>query len=1265
MKRILHRFSICLVLAVGCAERAGAALAAPVRWVIAQRDLDFGAWRGRIAMHGDDAWIGGGPSSETSPGNLYRFDGESWQLAPPVGLAGARTFVLAFDPAGRLWVAPYVPNAETAYAHLELRRWDNGGWHRETLTPGIWPQAMAWPSTEEGWIAGNHGMFYHRTGGRWRIETLDLPTEERRNRNVLALRMTSPESGWAVGSRGLVATYRQGRWRRLPVPSSFAEETLEALDVTPDGRLWVAGYHGTLAMHDGRSGRWWRWHVPPEVDLLGLEMLDDGRGWAVGSNGAILYFDGRTWRRQPSPTQAGLADVRMTEQGTGWVAGRSMLLRAETQPAPRFADVSDRSPALTSRGAGQLAAVDADLDGDLDLFVVERGAIFENRNGQLIDGSHLLSPPGDVAIPGVAWGDADGDGHLDLVAVGRRSLTTWFYRQRGRLAFDSPVALPVGPLGGWLDVPSLIDLNGDGALDLHLARSSTRPLPAMPDRIYFGDGAGSWNRRPETPGDRGAERLVLWGDVDGDLDLDLFLGSNGLDLDLWRNDRGRLRRATRDAGLALPEDAGEMSLGAFWDLDRDGDLDLLVLGRRLFAFENDGRGHFRTVSGWFDPLPGSAASEEAQVAIGDLDHDGFAEILLSTGLGARARLALYSRDATGLYRDRAAAAGVRDLAGRSALFCDLDGDGDLDLVTGGDRSSHRLVNLQDDQSFLKVRARDSGGDPLARGAQVRVYDAGRLGEPAALRGFQAVGVGLPGTGVTHLSEVHFGVPPGRTFDLEVRFLGGRRVVTRGVVAGSVVTVHELPWGLRSLALAARRTVRAFRRADLGREAAAFAAVIALTFAVRGPLSRRFQAEILCPRAPIPILLVAAHLAGAVIWIDATDGWRRAAPFATAPALALGLLSADRAITHRLRLRRARHLGPYRLLEPLGEGGMGAVWRARHLVSGRRIALKLLHPRITAEETHRRRLLREGAILAQLDHPNIVRVYETGEIGGQGFVSMEILDGRPLRAALAPAERSSAAALPSPASLAAFLAVAAEALGAVANRGIVHRDVKTDNFFVLGSAPLPADLSGWRERLKLMDFGLASGRDLPTLTGDHALLGTLAYLAPEVLRGEPADIRSDLYSLGVVAFELALGRLPRADDLSAPAPTLPPELAHWIRRLLSADPAQRPSSAGEVARAAAAIAAGEPPGLEIAVDSMAAPMVQPPEAESGWRVRLAEARRHQREGRAVEAHILMLELLAELRGTLERLPAAKRTAYAQKVRLDELIDLERTLRPGDR
>lgn len=1259
MKRLFHRFAAGLAFAAGWVGTAGLASPPPVRWVIAERDLDLGAWRGRLAIHGEETWAGGGPASESSPGDLYRYDGERWHAAPPVGVVGARTFVLAFDPAGQLWVSPYSPNSENVYDRLDLRRWDGGAWHREILEPGIWPQAMAWPSAEEGWIAGNHGMFYHRTGGRWRIETLDLPPAERRDRNILALHMISTSLGWAAGSRGLVARYGEEegrlRWRALPVPRRLAAANFEALDVTPDGRLWLAGDRGTLAARD-RDGRWRMWKVPEGIDLLAIDMLDDGQGWAVGSNGTILHFDGQAWRRIPSPTRSTLTDVRMTGQTTGWIAGGAVLLRAVTEKAPRFDDLSNLVPALSSRGAEQAAAVDADLDGDLDLFTAERGALhlFENRKGRWVEAPPPPALPGDeIAPPAIAWGDADGDGRLDLVALGRRNAAIWLLRQGSRLGFDPPAPLPVGPSGGLADTPWLVDLDADGALDLYLARSSRLRPPDLPDLIYRGDGAGGWHREPGSPGDRGVERLVLWGDVDGDLDLDLVLAGDDRRPNLWRNERGRLLRAARNAGLDPGPEVGPAGQGALWDLDRDGDLDLLLLGDRLLAWKNDGRGRFAPVLDWFDPLENRTASAESQVAIGDLDHDGYAEILLAPVAGSGARIALFSRGPAGRYRDRAAAAGIRDLAGRTALFADVDGDGDLDLFAGDGRRAYLLANRQDDRGFLKVRVRGVG-DPLARGAQVRVYEAGRLGEAAALLGFQAVGVGLPGSGVTHLSELHFGVPPSGRFDLETRFLGGRRVVTRGVTAGRTVVVYEQPWGLRTLALAGRRTTRAVRRADLLREALWAALAVALALAVRGPLARRFRAETFCPRAICPVLLVALHLAASVVAIDGPRGLSGVAPRGAAPTLALLLLGTDRALTRYRNTRRARHLGPYRLLDPLGEGGMGAVWKARHLVSGRRVALKLLHPRITANETHRRRLLREGALLADIDHPNIVRVYETGEVDGQGYVSMEILDGRPLREAFA-AEGHSPGGLP-PRAVASFLAVAADALAAVAGRGIVHRDVKTDNFFVLGTAPLPQDLAGWRARLRLMDFGLASGREMPALTADHAILGTLAYLAPEVLRGEATGPRSDLYSLGAVAFEIATGRLPGEGDFTLPED--PPGLADLIRRLLAADPALRPGSAARVARAAEAIASGALPAIEPA----AAPD-EPVRPESDLGERLARAREHQREGREVEAHILVVELLSEIRGRLEGLPPRERVGIANTVRLDELIDLERTLRPG--
>src|SRR5512143_3468757 len=211
------------------------------------------------------------------------------------------------------------------------------------------------------------------------------------------------------------------------------------------------------------------------------------------------------------------------------------------------------------------------------------------------------------------------------------------------------------------------------------------------------------------------------------------------------------------------------------------------------------------------------------------------------------------------------------------------------------------------------------------------------------------------------------------------------------------------------------------------------------------------------------------------------------------------------------------LGHYRLLEPLGEGGMGIVWKARDLKLERDVALKLLPQAAVGDPERRAFFEREAKAVAALSHPNIVTIYAVDEADGATFFTMELVDGQPLSKLVEPG------GVP----LDRFLAVALPLVGAVAAahaRGIIHRDLKPQNIMI--------DAAG---TLKILDFGLARilpslsklmGRDdETTATIDADFAGTVAYMSPEQLRGEPLDHRTDLFSLGVVLFEWATGRLP--------------------------------------------------------------------------------------------------------------------------------------------
>ena len=253
------------------------------------------------------------------------------------------------------------------------------------------------------------------------------------------------------------------------------------------------------------------------------------------------------------------------------------------------------------------------------------------------------------------------------------------------------------------------------------------------------------------------------------------------------------------------------------------------------------------------------------------------------------------------------------------------------------------------------------------------------------------------------------------------------------------------------------------------------------------------------------------------------------------------------------------IGNYRIVEPLGEGGMGTVFRAEHVVLGRPYALKVLRSRVVEKDaTAAQRFLREARAASRVRHPNIVDVFDFGHLAdGRPYFVMELVEGESLtdrvaRGALEPGEVVSIARQ------------MAQALAAVHDRGVIHADVTPGNALVVAADPI---------HVKLVDFGLAAiaGEGMAEEESDF-VLGTPGYISPEQLRGLPATDRSDQYGLGCVLFELLTGVPPYMDDdirklcmmhVQAPIPVvesphgpLPPKLADVITTCLQKSPQAR-------------------------------------------------------------------------------------------------------------
>ena len=237
--------------------------------------------------------------------------------------------------------------------------------------------------------------------------------------------------------------------------------------------------------------------------------------------------------------------------------------------------------------------------------------------------------------------------------------------------------------------------------------------------------------------------------------------------------------------------------------------------------------------------------------------------------------------------------------------------------------------------------------------------------------------------------------------------------------------------------------------------------------------------------------------------------------------------------------------------------MATVWRGEDPLLARAVAVKTLDPRLAEDEALRIRFRREAVAAAAVAHPNIVATYDTGEDDGVAYIVMELVEGATLRQAI-----DLHGALP-PARAADIAAQVADALAAAHARGLVHRDVKPSNVLV--------QLDG---RVKVTDFGIAKAADQSAdeLTRTGSVLGTARYLAPEQLEGQPVDERADVYSLGLVLFEMLTGRAPFGADteiatavarLTEPSPRvadtrpdIAPGLAHVVDRALARSPDER-------------------------------------------------------------------------------------------------------------
>jgi serine/threonine protein kinase len=258
-------------------------------------------------------------------------------------------------------------------------------------------------------------------------------------------------------------------------------------------------------------------------------------------------------------------------------------------------------------------------------------------------------------------------------------------------------------------------------------------------------------------------------------------------------------------------------------------------------------------------------------------------------------------------------------------------------------------------------------------------------------------------------------------------------------------------------------------------------------------------------------------------------------------------------------------GRFKVIDELGRGAMGVVYRAEDSALGRTVAIKTIALTGNAAErdVHEARFLQEARAAGSIGHPSIITIYDVGREGDTAFIAMELLEGRDLRDLIRDVSLM-------PSRSVAIAAAVAEGLAYAHERGVVHRDIKPGNIMVLPDG-----------RVKIMDFGIARLHEPTVKTQTGVLLGSPQYMSPEQIVGQPFDHRADIFSLGLVLYEMLTGAKPfQGDDIpelmfkvanmpatppSHIAPDLPPVVDYIVARALKKRADERYASAGELAK----------------------------------------------------------------------------------------------------